>query len=282
MAASSSTSSGSGISPDPTSEAGRLAQKSVEEFRAADATSDPGDKARSLREAQSLAAESALAAAYSHLRKAVGLIAVSLPFVVAVGNLVLFRGDFEGSISAYYHTHMGDYFVGSLFALAVFFLSYNYRPLPKFKLDNILSTFASVAAVGVAFFPTASDAGTASGGEKLVSTVHLIFAAILFGLLAVFSLFLFTMTGDAETMTAEKKRRNVVYRASGGIIVGSMLLVLVSNAVHAPSSWHSLFWLETVAVVAFGVSWLVKGGFLGILADKKPTAPTQATGVVSG
>jgi hypothetical protein len=30
---------------------------------------------------------------------------------------------------------------------------------------------------------------------------------------------------------------------------------------------HVLFWLESVMVVAFGVSWLVKGGFLGLLAD---------------
>jgi hypothetical protein len=272
MVASSSTSYGRGIGPDPASEARRLAQKSADEFEAADASSSPSDKARRLKEAQAYAGESALAAAYTHLQKAVGLIAVSLPLVVGLGNLVLFRGEFQGSISAYYHTHMGDYFVGSLFALAVFFLSYNYRPLPKYKLDNILSTFASVAAVGVAFFPTASDAAAASGGEKLVSTVHLVFAGILFGLLAIFSLFLFTKTDNARAMTAEKKRRNIVHRTCGGIIVGSMLLVLVSNAVHAPSSWHSLFWLETVAVVAFGFSWLVKGGFLGIFADKKPTA----------
>ena len=34
---------------------------------------------------------------------------------------------------------------------------------------------------------------------------------------------------------------------------------------------HAFFWLETICVVAFGISWLVKGGFLGILADKSPT-----------
>jgi hypothetical protein len=275
-------SSGPAIDTDPASEAGRLAQKSIEEFRAADATSDAGEKARSLEKAQAYAAESALAAAYRQLRIAVGLIAVSLPFVLALGNLVLFRGEFQGSISAYYHTRMGDYFVGSLFALAVFFLSYNYRPLPKFRVDNILSTLATVAAVGVAFFPTASNVGTASAGEKLVSTVHLVFAGILFGLLAVFSLFLFTLTDDGETMTPEKKHRNVVYRVCGGVIVVSMALVLISNIVQPPSSWHTLFWLETVAVVAFGASWLIKGGLFGILADKNPPPPTRRTGIVNG
>jgi len=38
-----------------------------------------------------------------------------------------------------------------------------------------------------------------------------------------------------------------------------------------PESWHVFLALETICVVAFGVSWLIKGGFLGILADKKPT-----------
>lgn len=258
-------------SAEHASESGRLAQKSAAAFEAAEASVDPSAKAEKLAAAQAYAAESALAAAYTHLQRAVGLIAVSLPLVIALGNRVFFGGELQGSISAYYHTGMGDYFVGSLFALAVFFLSYNYRPLPKFQIDNILSTLASVAAVCVAFFPTASDATAASGGEKFVSTVHLVWAGVLFALLAVFSLFLFTKTGSAETMTAEKKRRNVVYRTCGGIIVGSMLLVVVSNLVKPSSSWHSLFWLETIAVVAFGVSWLVKGGFLGILADRTPT-----------
>jgi hypothetical protein len=258
-------------SAEQASESARLAKKSAAAFEAAETSIDPSVKAEKLEAAQAYAAESALAAAYTHLQRAVGVIAVSLPLVLAAGNRLLFGGEFQGSISAYYHTDMGDYFVGSLFALAVFFLSYNYRPLPKFKLDNLLSTLASVAAVCVAFFPTASDAAAASGGEKVVSTVHLVWAGVLFALLAVFSLFLFTKTGDAEIMTAEKKRRNVVYMACGGIIVGSMLLVVVSNVVKPPSSWHPLFWLETIAVVAFGASWLVKGGFLGILADRTPS-----------
>jgi hypothetical protein len=254
--------------PGQGAEAGRLAQKSDSAFRAAEASPDPAVKADRLEAAQEYAGDAALAAAYTYLQNAVGLIAVSLPFVLALGNLAFGADELQGSISGYYHTRMGDVFVGSLFALAVFFLSYNYRPLPGFNRDNMLSTFASVAAVGVALFPTASHADIASSGEKFVSIVHLIFAGALFTLLAVFSLFLFTKTGSGA-VTAAKQRRNVLYRTCGGIIVGAMALVLVSNIVDPPSSWNTLFWLETIAVVAFGVSWLVKGGFLGILADEK-------------
>jgi hypothetical protein len=258
------------------SEAGRLAEQSTEAFRAANSSHDAGFKAQKLDEAQSLAADSALAAAYTHLQKAVGLIAFLLPFVVAIGNFPFDGIGLKGSISAYYYTPMGRVFVGSLCALGVFFLSYNYRPLPKFELDNTLSTFACIAAVGVAFLPTASNAVTASGDEKVVAFVHLLCAGSLFALLAIFSLFLFTKTDSAGTPTPEKAQRNRLYRTCGGIIVGSCLLVVVSNLVRPPRAWHALFWLESIGVVAFGVSWLVKGGFLGILADPKPDAGTGA------
>lgn len=251
-------------------ESARLAQESLAAFRAAEASRQADVKAQNLQMAQSLAGDSALAAAYTYLQRAVGVIAVFLPFTLAVGNLVLGGKGLKGSISAYYYTRMGNVFVGSLCALAVFFLSYNYRPLPAFDLDNTLSKVASVAALGVAFFPTTSDKITASHGEKAVAFVHLVFAGGLFTLLAVFSLFLFTKTGDPTRMTPAKRRRNLVYRICGGIIVASIVLVVVSNVVTPPSSWHTLFWLEAIAVDAFGVSWLVKGGFLGILADPTP------------
>ena len=252
------------------SEAGRLAQKSAAAFEAAAASSDPSVTADKLGEAQVYAANSALAAAYTHLQQIVGVIAVSLPFVLVLGNRLLSGDELETSISAYYHTRMGDVFVGALCALAVFFLSYNYKPLPGFNRDNKLSSLAAIAAFGVALFPTTSDASTATQSEQVVGRVHLACAFVLFGLLAVFALFLFPSTGGAP-MTPEKQRRNVVYRTCGVIIVGAIVLVGVSNLVNPPDAWHSFFWLETVCVVAFGVSWLVKGGFLGILADAKPT-----------
>jgi hypothetical protein len=244
-----------------------LAVESSVAFRQADVAADPATKERLLREAQSLASQSALAGAYSYLQKAVGLIAVTLPFVLAIGNEIA-GGRVQGSISAYYYTHLGNYFVGSLFALGVFFLSYNHRPLPKYQLDNYLSNVASAMAIGVALFPTASDAGDASGGAKVVAVMHLVFACALFILLAVFSLVLFTRTQDPAHMTAAKRKRNLVYRICGWVIVAAIALVVGAEIVKPSHSWHTLFWLESVAVLAFGVSWLVKGGFLGMLADR--------------
>ena len=47
-----------------------------------------------------------------------------------------------------------------------------------------------------------------------------------------------------------------------------IVLVLASNVLDPPSSWHVLFWLESVGVVAFGVSWLVKGFAWPLWADR--------------
>lgn len=217
-----------------------------------------------------------LAEAYRQLQKAVGIIAVLLVPVLVVGNALWGDGWLEGSISSYYYTPMRNVFVGSLCALAVFFLSYNYRPLPNFRIDNLLSTAASAVTIGVALLPTTSNVGEASGTEKAVGTAHLICAGALFVILAVFCLFLFTKTGAAPP-EGMKRVRNTVYRTCGYVIVAAIVLVLVTNLiVRPPSSWNALFWLETVAVLAFGASWLIKSGFLGILADtEEPEASDE-------
>jgi len=242
--------------PGQPSEAGQLAQKSADAFAAGE-----------LEKAQRLAGDAALASAYTHLQQIVGVMAILLAPVLFVGNWALTGNELESSISAYYHTPMGSVFVGVLWALAVFFLSYNYKPLPGFNLDNKLSTLAAIAAVSVAVFPTTSDASVPSRSEHNIGIVHGISAAVLFILLAVFALFLFPRGSGA--MTPEKQRRNVLYRTCGGIMGIAILLMVVWR--DPPETWHVFLALETICVVAFGVSWLIKGGFLGILADKKPT-----------
>src|SRR5687767_9590325 len=68
------------------------------------------------------------------LRKAIGWIALSLPFTLALGenlrdwlfSLVPTTGEafIESSISAYFHTGMREVFVGTLCAIGVFLLCY--------------------------------------------------------------------------------------------------------------------------------------------------------------
>jgi hypothetical protein len=200
---------------------------------------------------------------YIALRKAIGIVAIALPPVLVIGHLVLDGGKWPGSISAYYYTSMRNVFVGAMCALGVFLFAYRYQ-----ETDNKLSTAAAALALGVALFPTASQGPTTSG-EQAVRIVHLTCASLFFVCLAVFSLVIFTKSAGAPT--PKKKQRNRVYRACGWTIVASLVLAATNGALehwvdgYALQDYNTLFWLESVAIWAFAVSWLVKGGFA--LAD---------------
>lgn len=255
----------------PGSESLRLNAESEAWAQVAATTTDPVEAEAAKQVAKEKAGDAQLAAAYTYLQRTVGLIAISLPPALVAIDYA-FGGTLRGSISAYYYTRAGNVFVGALCALAVFFLSYNYEPLQLFKTDSLLSKGAFVAAVCVAIFPTASRAVVADGGERLVSTLHLISAGVLFSLLGVFAYFRFTMTSPTRAITDEKKRRNTLYRVCGIAIFVSIALVGLTEipALRPPNAWHHFWLLETICVEAFGISWLVKGGFMGWLADKNP------------
>ena len=59
-------------------------------------------------------------------------------------------------------------------------------------------------------------------------------------------------------MTPTKQTRNRIYRTSGWVIVGCMIGIGFSNLEH----WNTEFWLESLAVVAFGFAWLVKSDWI--------------------
>jgi hypothetical protein len=207
-----------------------------------------------------------LVLSYLALRKAVGIIGVALPLVLAIGKYLLQSPGLEPSVSCYYYTNMGNVFVGSLCAIGVFLLStrgYDWR-------DQIAGIFACVFAIGVALFPTTPCPDT-KPGDSCIGHLHLAFAALLFLTLAYFSIMLFTETDPTKTPTPQKLWRNLVYRVSGWTIVASIVLIAVVELTHLKVSleWLTpIFWLESLAIVSFGVSWLTKGET--ILKDKAP------------
>ena len=195
-----------------------------------------------------------LVLSYLGLRRAVGYIGIGLPFVLLIGKLLLQGGPLPGSISAYYYSDMRNVLVGALFAVAIFLISYRYD-----TPDARAGTLAGIMAIGVALFPTSPDDPTAQ--ERVIGTVHLVCAAVFFLTLAYFSYFLFTRTGQTEP-TPRKKQRNVVYRVCGILIVVCIVLAVLADNLLGTTlvdELHPVFWLESVAIVAFGVSWLIKG-----------------------
>ena len=190
---------------------------------------------------------------YLALRKAVGWIGILLPFILIIGGLFLFNEDIQKSISSYYYTRMGNLFVGSICAIALFLFFYTGYD----RWDNWLGNLTGFSGLGIAFFPA-----TETGLNSLTGYVHLISAAIFFLALALFSLFLFTRKGSSPT--PQKLVRNKIYTVCGLTIIVSMVAIIIYFILTSNNEPEStfVFWAETVALIAFGISWLVKGGTL--------------------
>lgn len=192
------------------------------------------------------------------LRIAVGIMGTFLPFFLIAACFVV--GGCEGlqdSVSDYYGTGARDVFVGILFAIAWFLFAYRGYEAQ----DDFFGDLACFLALGVALFPTTS-------ASVYIRAVHFTSAAALFLVLSYFSLCLFTK--GKEPLTAAKNKRNKVYRVCGFVMLGSIGAIVVYYALLRDSALANLepvFWLETLALAAFGVSWFTKGET--IFADPK-------------
>ena len=207
--------------------------------------------------------ESPLLVSYLTLRKAVGGIGLALPFVLIIGKILLCCPGIQPSISDYYYTVMCGVFVGSLWAIGVFLMAYRgYQ-----RADAVAGLVAGLGAIGVSLFPTTPD-GAVTPLQHELGIVHYAFAGVFFLTLAFFCLYLFRKTSG--NMTARKKIRNKCYVACGSLILLCIVLLLINRLflrdVPAVASLNPVFWLETVSILSFGTSWLVKGE--AILKDK--------------
>ncbi len=192
---------------------------------------------------------------YFALRKAVGGIALGLPFAVAIPWL-LYCHTLEGSISYYYYTGMRNLFEGSLCAIALFQLFCRGYDV----WDELAGILSGVFALGVAFCPTTPDYYS-TPFQKHVGTAHYIFAGLLFSTLAIFCLVLFRMSAHSHVLTPVQ--RNHVYTACGIVILASMaailILVKVFKVMYLLGGIGTIFCFETTSLLAFGVAWLIKG-----------------------
>lgn len=191
---------------------------------------------------------------YLSLRKAVGWIGILLPFVLVAGHLIIFNGASAlTNMSTYYHTGMRDLFVGAICAIALFLFFYKGYD----RWDNSAANLAGFFALGVAFFPTVKE-----GPWDWIAWVHFSCAACFLVILALISIFLFTR--GEEHLTEMKKKRNQIFRACGIIMLVALASIEVFFLFFDGINSDSRFVLiaETVTLMAFGISWLTKGGTL--------------------
>jgi hypothetical protein len=147
---------------------------------------------------------------------------------------------------------MGNGLVGIVCGVSLFLLSYH-----GYKwYDSLASKAAGLFALGVAFFPTSAS----NEKDDIISTLHYITAGIFFVILGCMSIFLFTKSSG--TKTPEKKKRNRIYRVCG---IGMLICVAGIPLNSIPAIHDSIAFLkptllfETLALIFFGVSWLIKG-----------------------
>jgi hypothetical protein len=193
------------------------------------------------------------ALSYRNLRAIIGYVGLTLPVVLLLAGAI--DGHLESSISAYYYTKVGNVFTGALCIIGVFLVAYR---LTSWALDNAATTLAGVAALGVAFFHAAPKNATLS--QLRLADVHLACAAALFILLGAISLLIFP-----EDMSDDEKQnqpwRLYCYRGFGALIWLSIILMPVLNALAGSfyDNNHVFFILETICVMAFAVSFILKG-----------------------
>lgn len=200
-----------------------------------------------------------LVISYLTMRKAIGILAFALPFMLIFGALMSGWAPMQTSFSAYYWTTANPIFVGMLVTMGVFLLSYNGYD----KRDRLITSISGVAIILVALFPCEGGDSFLFGflGSVGNNIVHYISALITFASLGVMSYFQFTLGG--KNPTPAKLKRNKIYRACGLTIFGAIVVIaivtLIPGAREFTDSFRLFFWLEAVIVWAFGLSWLVKG-----------------------
>lgn len=197
---------------------------------------------------------------FKMMRKWVGILGISIVLLLPLINY-LFGGctEIQPSISHYYYTIAGSLFVGLLCVIGFFLIIYPGNGL----WEDLPANIAGMLAIAVALFPTGLNGAVVPCAKAShiyhpgLSTAHLLAAGLFFIILGYVAIFQF------PTKLKGKKWRDFFYKLCG-------ILMWLSIAAIAPMTFsdsysdflnaHKLvFFLEVLAVLAFGFSWLVKG-----------------------
>jgi hypothetical protein len=208
---------------------------------------------------------------YKALRRLIGVMGILLPLICILGGCFIACIPIQQSISIYYYTNMRDFFVGLMFVVSFFLLTYKgYN-----RLDFFITLITGFAGLGVALFPCFNElyktqrVGIFQLNIDVSDTIHLASAGSFFILLAINSIFLFTRKNHEEP-TPEKGTRNIIYIVCGIIILISLTIIFICMQLLSDKQLFDskiVLILEAIALLAFGTSWLIKGETL--FTDKK-------------
>ena len=152
------------------------------------------------------------------------------------------------SISAHYYSDKRDMFVFVLALIGIF--QFRYQGVSRG--EHAVSVVGAVSAVCIGFFPTPPLSPTTE--ETVVGIVHFTAATLLFGVTAYHC---FVMSRRARAKRGARLRA-MAYALLGSIILACIIAIAVSNLFHVTDArWRPVFWMEAIALFAFGCAWLL-------------------------
>lgn len=203
------------------------------------------------------------------IRKLIGVLGFCLPII-----LIVSEGKLLASISHYYYFNLSAlFFIIILSSFALFLISYKGYKIDtttEMLSDDLVTNIGGFAALIVVFIPTRCVDGADvvldnicenasyhlfGHNDKLKGIIHLVSAGIFIFSMGWMSKYKFTRNPD--------DKNNTLYRMCGNIVFVSIGVLLVLFFIEGKVSFYLekyyVFIFETIAVIAFGVSWLVKG-----------------------
>lgn len=199
------------------------------------------------------------------VRNLAGLMGMILPWVSLLGAIFVAhtKGFPEGfwkllSISETYY--VTPPLVGILTTAAVVLMCYKGYSTK----DHVISALAGLFGLMIVLFPCDCPAASDIVGffqlpVKISHIIHCASAVAFFLLLSYMSLCQFTQGKDD---TRNKHIKNIIFKICGIGMLASLALMVIPVEFFAKT-----FIVEAIALTFFGISWLVKGEFLGLLSD---------------
>ncbi|MFS4493749.1 hypothetical protein [Maribacter sp. 2308TA10-17] len=204
------------------------------------------------------------------IRKLIGTLGIALPALLPFSE-----GMLLSSMSHYYYQPLSSLiFIIILSTFGLFLLSYKgYKIDTETEKisDDLLTNIGGISALIVVFVPTYClessstivDEICASGKypllghiNELKNTIHLIFAGIFIFTMGWMSKYKFTR--GANTVN------NKIYKWCGNLVWFAIALLLTLVIIDFFNedfqvTAYDVFFLETLAVIPFGISWFIKG-----------------------
>lgn len=216
--------------------------------------------------------------AFLKTRLVVGTIGVLMPPVIVIGNIIFFgQTGYQPSLSDYYFTDMRNWFVGSLWAIGAGL--FVYLASRKNAWDSWLSFVAGLLAIAVALLPTNAP----NTAVTVTATLHVFCAGTLFALLGVICFRFGSRDGQRPDRSPLWRRTwGSIHRACA-FLVWAAVAMSVAFATFGGAHGYAVLIGETIAVLAFGASWFLKGSeIINMLRQDHGMAPMlRVDGVVA-